>query len=100
VQSVAVHPSTHTFSVFTCGVRITVQAVTGASLPGHMTLLLPATQVNQSLGEQEVMPAPQSDVQPIGRPFVPGLGVNRMVLAGAGLPEPASGPGHLFSSRR
>jgi len=100
MQEVAVHPGTHTFTVFACGIRITVQAVTGASPPGHMTLLLPATQVNQSHGVQEVMRAPQSDVQPFGRPLVPGLDVNRMVLAGAGLPEPASGPGHLFSLRR
>ena len=83
-------------SFFACSVRVTEQTVTGTSTPEYMTFLLPATQVHQSHGHQEVMPAPPSDVQPIGRPFVPGLGACRVVLAGTGSPEPVSGPGHLF----
>ncbi len=86
----------HRFPFFACAVRVAEQPVTGTSTPGHMTFLLPATQVHQSHGHQEVMPAPRSDVQPICRPFAPGLGASRMVLAGTGLPEPVSGPGHLF----
>jgi hypothetical protein len=100
VQSVNTLPRTVTgcppVAHLACGVRVTVQAVIGASTSGHMILLLPATQVHQSPGDQEVMPAPPSDVQPIGRQFAPGWGANRMVLAGAGLPKSAPGPGRLF----
>ena len=82
-----------------CGTWVTNCTVTGTSAVGHMSLLLPATQGHQSHGDQEVMPAPQPDAQPIGGLFAPCPGANRMVLAGAGLPKPASGPGRLFLSR-
>lgn len=66
---------------------------------GGVNLLLPATGVHRIGGAQEVMPTPQFAVQPLNRRHASCLGANRMVLAGAGLPEPAAGPGHLFSAR-
>jgi len=49
-------------------------------------------------GQQEVKPWPWADTWPISRLDVPGLGVDRIVLAGASGSSLAFGPGHLFGS--
>jgi len=49
-------------------------------------------------GRQEVKPWPWADTWPISRLGVPGLGVDRIVLAGASGSSLAFGPGHLFGS--
>ena len=61
-----------------------------------MNLLLPAAWVQRFDGVKEVIPAPQPAVQPRVHRHASRLGANRMVLAGAGLPQPASGPGRLL----
>jgi sortase A len=49
-------------------------------------------------GQQEVKPWPWADTWPISRLIVPGLGIDRIVLAGASGSSLAFGPGHLFGS--
>ncbi len=49
-------------------------------------------------GQQEVKPWPWADTWPISRLDVPGLGIDRIVLAGASGSSLAFGPGHLFGS--
>ncbi len=49
-------------------------------------------------GQQEVKPWPWADTWPISRLHVPGLGIDRIVLAGASGSSLAFGPGHLFGS--
>ncbi len=49
-------------------------------------------------GQQEVKPWPWADTWPISRMDVPGLGIDRIVLAGASGSSLAFGPGHLFGS--
>jgi sortase A len=49
-------------------------------------------------GQQEVKPWPWADTWPISRLGVPGLGIDRIVLAGASGSSLAFGPGHLFGS--
>lgn len=80
-----------------CGAWVTGKPATGATPAVHVTFL-PATQVDTSAGTQEVIGAPAAAALPIGRLHAPRLGDSRMVLAGAGLPLPASGPGHLLLS--
>jgi len=47
---------------------------------------------------KEVKPWPWADTWPVGRLTVPGLGISRIVLAGASGSSLAFGPGHLFGS--
>ena len=47
---------------------------------------------------KEVKPWPWADTWPVGRLTVPGLGISRIVLAGASGESLAFGPGHLFGS--
>ncbi len=49
-------------------------------------------------GQQEVKPWPWADTWPISRLDVPGLGIDRIVLAGASGSSLAFGPGHLFGT--
>ncbi len=49
-------------------------------------------------GQQEVKPWSWADTWPISRLNVPGLGIDRIVLAGASGSSLAFGPGHLFGS--
>ncbi len=49
-------------------------------------------------GQQEVKPWPWADTWPISRLDVPGIGIDRIVLAGASGSSLAFGPGHLFGS--
>lgn len=49
-------------------------------------------------GQQEVKPWPWADTWPISHLDVPGLGIDRIVLAGASGSSLAFGPGHLFGS--
>ncbi len=49
-------------------------------------------------GQQEVKPWPWADTWPISRLDVPGLEIDRIVLAGASGSSLAFGPGHLFGS--
>lgn len=78
-----------------CGAWVAGNPATGAPPAVHMTFL-PATQVDPPAGTQEVIGTPAAATRPIGRLHAPRLGDSRMVLAGAGLPLPASGPGHLL----
>jgi sortase A len=48
--------------------------------------------------KKEVKPWPWADTWPVCRLTVPGLGINRIVLAGASGSSLAFGPGHLFGS--
>lgn len=83
--------------VASCGAWVGELPATGASSTAHVTFL-PATSPHHHDGALEVMPAPSAGVRPVGRLHAPRLGASRMVLAGAGLPLPASGPGRLFLS--
>lgn len=47
---------------------------------------------------KEVKPWPWADTWPVGRLTVPGLGISRIVLAGASGESLAFGPGHLFGT--
>ena len=49
-------------------------------------------------GQQEVKPWSWADTWPVSRLNVPGLGIDRIVLAGASGSSLAFGPGHLFGS--
>lgn len=49
-------------------------------------------------GEKEVKPWPWADSWPVCRLDVPGLGISRIVLAGASGSSLAFGPGHLSAS--
>lgn len=83
--------------IVSCGAWVAESPATGASPAVHVTLL-PATAAHPAAGAQEVMPAPGPGVRSIGRLHAPRLGASRMVLAGAGFPLPAAGPGRLFLS--
>ena len=59
--------------------------------------LLEAAWTESLLGQKEVKPWPWADTWPVARLEVPGLGISRIVLAGANGSSLAFGPGRLFN---
>ena len=59
--------------------------------------LLEAAWSESVMGQKEVKPWPWADTWPVARLNVPGLGINRIVLAGANGSSLAFGPGRLFN---
>ncbi len=59
--------------------------------------LLEAAWSESVLGQKEVKPWPWADTWPVARLEVPGLGINRIVLAGANGSSLAFGPGRLLN---
>lgn len=87
---------TQAVAVLTCAAMDTLCAVFVAAPAGRVNLLLPVTGTRRFGGAQEVMTPPPIAAHSLIHRHASRLGAKRMVLAGAGHPQPASGPGHLL----
>jgi len=83
-----------------CGIALLSQGAYIHTKALLAQFLLKEAWAETTRGRKEVKPWPWSDTWPVGRLSVPGLGISRIVLAGASGSSLAFGPGHLFNSAK